>query len=218
VRPRILVYGDSNSWGYPDDDSGIRMDADTRWPQVMAAALGREVIEDCLCGRTTAHDDPLMWGPAMSGLRHIATSVRSHAPLDTVVIMLGTNDFKTHLGQTSAMVADNVARLTERVRRVGGGAAGWHDTSAPTVLVICPPQIGPLADDPEWEKTEIWYGAHERSMDIAVSMERMGREQGIPVFNAGSLVSASAIDPIHLSNDGHRQLGTAVAEWIKHRI
>jgi lysophospholipase L1-like esterase len=217
VQPRILVYGDSNSWGYPDDGSGIRMAADTRWPQVMGAALGREVIEDCLCGRTTAHDDPLMWDQAMNGLRHIATAVRAQAPLDTVVIMLGTNDFKNHLGQTTAMIADNVGRLVDRARKVGGGAAGWDDVSAPAVFVICPPQIGPLADDPEWVNAAMWQGAHGRSRDIAVEMERMGRQKSIPVFNAGTLVSASAIDPIHLGREGHRQLGAAVAQWIQAR-
>lgn len=214
VQPRILVYGDSNSWGFPEDDSGIRMDERTRWPQVMATALGRTVIEDCLCGRTTAHDDPLMWGPAMSGLSHITTSLRAHAPLAAVVIMLGTNDFKTHLAQTSAMTSDNIGRLVDRVRRVGGGAAGWHDLSPPAIFVVCPPPIGPLADDPDWDKTNMWRGAHQRSKDLASELLRMGEARGIPVFDAGSVASASAIDPIHLSAESQRQLGAAVAEWL----
>ncbi|MEE3025708.1 MAG: arylesterase, partial [Pseudomonadota bacterium] len=58
---RILVYGDSNSWGYLDDGSGLRF-AD-RWPVSMArrlTAAGQDVelIEECLPGRTTNVDDP----------------------------------------------------------------------------------------------------------------------------------------------------------------
>ena len=34
---RILVYGDSNSWGYLDDGSGVRFAG--RWPVSMASAL-----------------------------------------------------------------------------------------------------------------------------------------------------------------------------------
>ena len=56
----ILVYGDSNSWGYLDDGTGLR--APERWPQVMARTLRSDVClsEACLPGRTTAIDDTEM--------------------------------------------------------------------------------------------------------------------------------------------------------------
>ena len=34
---RILIYGDSNSWGYLDDGSGTRHHG--RWPVAMAKAM-----------------------------------------------------------------------------------------------------------------------------------------------------------------------------------
>ena len=54
---RILVYGDSNSWGYLDDGSGQRYQ--NRWPVVMAGELAArgmpvELVEECLPGRTTS--------------------------------------------------------------------------------------------------------------------------------------------------------------------
>ena len=58
---RILIYGDSNSWGYLDDGLGTRFEG--RWPVSMAAQLltdghDIELIEECLPGRTTNLDDP----------------------------------------------------------------------------------------------------------------------------------------------------------------
>ena len=52
----ILVFGDSNSWGYTDEDEGKRYDK--RWPIELAkhlanARLNCSVKEDSLPGRTT---------------------------------------------------------------------------------------------------------------------------------------------------------------------
>ena len=40
---RIMVYGDSNTWGYIPVESGLttRYPEDVRWPGVLRAALGR---------------------------------------------------------------------------------------------------------------------------------------------------------------------------------
>ena len=64
---RILVYGDSNSWGYLDDGSGQRYE--NRWPVVMAGELVArgmpvELVEECLPGRTTSADDAFQPAPA----------------------------------------------------------------------------------------------------------------------------------------------------------
>ena len=58
---RILVFGDSNSWGYTDEDNGQRYEK--RWPvslnhELIQNGFNTEIIEDCLPGRTTNIDDP----------------------------------------------------------------------------------------------------------------------------------------------------------------
>ena len=54
---RILVYGDSNSWGYLDDGSGQRYE--NRWPVVMAGELAARgmPVELCLLYTSDAADD-----------------------------------------------------------------------------------------------------------------------------------------------------------------
>lgn len=55
-KKRILVFGDSNTFGYVEDAQGIvgRLPLDTSWPGRMAALLGNdyEVIVEGLSGRT----------------------------------------------------------------------------------------------------------------------------------------------------------------------
>ena len=79
---RILIYGDSNSWGYLDDGSGARHPA--RWPVVMAGDLASrgtevEVIEECLPGRTSNVDDP-QEGAVFNGATPLAAILLSHQP------------------------------------------------------------------------------------------------------------------------------------------
>ncbi len=67
---RILVFGDSNTWGWIPVERGYpttRYAAGERWPGVAQAALGEryEIIEEALNGRTTDLADPAV--PELSG-------------------------------------------------------------------------------------------------------------------------------------------------------
>ena len=100
---RILVFGDSNTWGWIPVERGYpttRYFAGERWPGVAQAALGEryEVVEEALNGRTTDLADPAvpeLSGAGFDGSAYLPAAVASHLPLALVVIMLGTNDLKT---------------------------------------------------------------------------------------------------------------------------
>ena len=98
MKRTVLCYGDSNTHGTPpmaDLDAAGRFDAQTRWTCVAAQALGSgwTLIEEGQPGRTTVHDDPIE-GPHRNRLRILPAILESHAPIDVVVLMLGTNDLK----------------------------------------------------------------------------------------------------------------------------
>ena len=93
----VLVYGDSNSWGF-EPGSGKRYGEEVRWTGVLAENLGSDtrVIEEGLNGRTTVFDDPLE--PGRNGKTYLGPCLQSHHPLDLVILMLGTNDLKHRSG------------------------------------------------------------------------------------------------------------------------
>ncbi len=143
----IVVFGDSNSYGTPAMaglDAWGRFAPGERWPGVMLAGLvdhdrlGPDIvlIEECLPGRTTVHDDPIE-GRHKNGLAALPVVLESHRPIDVVIVMLGTNDLKARFAVTPEDIARSVEVLVKAVRASQAGPGG----TAPKVLVIVPPVI-----------------------------------------------------------------------------
>lgn len=215
---RFLVYGDSNSWGFPPDGSGVRFDTQTRWPTVMAAALGVEVIEECLPGRTTCYDDPEMFGETMNGQRHLAAAIKSHSPLDALVIMLGTNDLKARFDPDANKIAGNIAELVACAKAAGGGPGPWDSERSPEVFVIIPPQLGEAVDSHAWDRSSEWAGGRVASLALANAVAALEPALLTPVFEAGSIVTGAESDPIHLDADNQRRLGHGIADWLRGQL
>ena len=117
---RILCFGDSNTWGLiPGTDK--RFADGVRWTSIIRNDLeqsGYEIIEEGLCGRTTVFEDPDRIGRA--GDKLLPVFLESHAPLDMVIIMLGTNDCKPVYNADAETIAHGAERLIEQVRAYAG--------------------------------------------------------------------------------------------------
>jgi lysophospholipase L1-like esterase len=121
----LVCFGDSNTWGYMPGSEGERFPRPVRWPSQLQSLLGDEwdVIAEGLNGRTATIERPDSEG--RNGLPYLLPCLDSHAPVDLVVIFLGTNDVNFI---DDDRVARCVARLVEIVRRCDAEA-----------LVVCPP-------------------------------------------------------------------------------
>ena len=80
-----------------------------------------------LAGRTTAYPDP-QEGPEYNGLPYLKPALLSHAPVDLVLIMLGTNDGKARFDASAEQIADNLITLAKIVAFVGVGK--WREAPA----------------------------------------------------------------------------------------
>jgi lysophospholipase L1-like esterase len=158
AEPRILVFGDSNSWGWSPVASGFpaeRYADDVRWPGVLSAELARSglaatVVVDGLSGRTvaTAYPEPQngIDGASFAGLPFVAAAVAAELPLDLVVVMLGTNDARSDLALTPQDVASDLAALVARINALNGGVMTPYPV--PSVLVVAPPAVGDTSRTP----------------------------------------------------------------------
>ncbi len=205
----VLVYGDSNSHGsapLPDLQTRGRYGPTERWPGVMAAALGDgwTVIEEALPGRTTVHPDPVS-GLHKNGLMVLPAVLESHAPLDLVILMLGTNDLKARFNVPPVEVAEGVAHL---VRLVGQSAAG-PDGGPPRVMLIAPPAV-----DEAGCLAEIFQGATEKSRRLGPHYADIAARHGAAFLDAGALIAPSPVDGVHLAVQDHAKLGAAVADAV----
>ncbi len=201
----ILCYGDSNTWGMTPMtslDSSDRHPRADRWPSVVQARLGTDyqVIAEGLNGRTTVFDDPID-GAHKNGRTYLRPCLESHAPLDAVVIMLGSNDLKSRFGLGPYDVAAGAGQL---VMMVSGDVRGQNGL-APRVLLVSPPRIGPLA-----LFVDAFAGAPEKSQELARHYRAVAERQGCGFLDAARHVRASATDGLHLDADQQRALGQAI--------
>lgn len=210
--PRLLCYGDSNTWGYATEPRPDGRYGDSeRWPCVLAAELGSDwqVIEEGLSGRTTVHQDPIE-GRWLDGSSYLLPCLRTHAPLDIVVVLLGTNDLKARFSATPYDIAAGVGVLLDIIAKSATGPG----TRAPHVLVVCPPPILPeTLTATDWGC--IFEGGIEKSRQLRPHYERMAREMGAAFLDAGEVITSSPADGIHLDPEMQVRLGKAVAKAVK---
>ncbi len=213
---RVLCFGDSNTWGFipaATPPTIGRYDREKRWPHVMAAALGGtvEVIEEALNGRTTDAPDPLIPVAAAGadGSAYLPAALASHLPLDLVIIMLGTNDVKPHLGRPAARIAFGAKKLLDMVRTLDGGVGTTYPN--PKMLLIAPPPLGRLSEFFE----EMFAGGHAKTVAMAPLYKDVARMTGAAFLNAGAHIQTDGEDGVHFSEAAQRALGLAVAEKLR---
>ena len=208
MAQRILCFGDSNTYGTPPMEArgkNRRFGADVRWPQVMAAALGGvELVEEGLPGRTTQHDDPVM-GAFMNARPALRMALRSHAPLDRMVLMLGTNDFKARFEPSAEKIAAGIAGLLDIA--VSEEEAQRHPGMQITLMAPpAPIEAGPFAAE--------FAGAAAVAPGLAPALRALAEVRGLDFFDAGAVISVSRVDGIHIEAEDHVALGTALAAHL----
>ncbi len=211
----VLLYGDSNTWGFIPAGNKTRFGPAVRWPGVLARELGPvwRVVDEALCGRTTAFDDPI--SPPFvdrNGLKLFGAILESHMPLDLVVVFLGVNDLKKRFALHAVDIATGVELLAGIASSPVFGPAG--SGRPPALLVICPPCIEEV---PEAFGATFTGGA-ATSRGLRQAFGQMSKKIGAPVLYADDYVRCDPADGIHFSAESHEMLGLEVAKWIKDKF
>jgi len=205
MKRRVLCFGDSNTWGY-DAVSNGRFDEDTRWTSLLQKNLGDgwTVIEEGLCGRTAVFEDPLNEG--MNGLTYLYPCMKTHEPLDYMIIMLGTNDCKERFSATPVNIADGMKRLIEKAKQINA----WR--GEPRILLVCPAPIGR-----ECESSPV-AGEMGRCADKSALLAQTYRDcaalTGVRFWDSAEVVTMNRIDFMHLDADSHRRFADAITEKL----
>ena len=199
---RILCFGDSNTYGYAPD--GQRYEADSIWPGIMGKLLGDrfEVIADGKNGRTIAFDDPYMEG--CNGMRDIEASLEANAPLDLVVLMLGTNDLKKYFDATPAQIAQNLKTMCELIQQ-----------KTDAKILIASPML--LGDEIEFSPTlslEFGRAQIDYSFDFAPQFSKVAQEVGAGFIDLAVVAVSSGADCLHLMPEEHQQIGAAMKDKV----
>ena len=140
----ILVYGDSLVWGR-NASNRDRHKYEDRWPNILGASLKNiRVWEAGLGGRTTNLDFPGL--PGRNGLKHLPVALLQAAPLDLVILALGTNDpfaEASRKPQDTANAMRSLIRVTKALPTAEGTSV--PNTPPPKVMILSPPNCLPLS-------------------------------------------------------------------------
>lgn len=202
---RILCFGDSNTFGYKPDRSG-RFDENTRWTGLLSNSLKDNftIIEDGLCGRTTALDDPFCDG--RNGLKSIGNSVRENSPIDLLIIMLGTNDLKAFYGMTAKMIAENCEKLIDKA------LDSCENPNAMKILLVSPILLGKniLSINSTYNIQSV-TASHSLSKEIKVLAEK----RNCYFLAAENYAKTSDLDCEHMTSEEHKKLAVVIESKIR---
>jgi lysophospholipase L1-like esterase len=209
---RVLCFGDSNTHGAPSDDPDyVRLGPDFRWTGRLQRLLGDgyEVVEEGLNGRTT--DVDYVDRPHCNGRTYFPAALMSHQPLDVVVVMLGSNDFKTCFARSAAAIANALHGYVDDVATYVTDRRG----RTPALLLLSPIRLDDSVTayvDP----TGNGFDARslEASRDLAAETRRVAQERRVLFADAGSVARAGG-DGLHLTLDSHAPLADLVADVIR---
>ena len=200
----ILCFGDSNTYGLiPGTKS--RYGRDTRWTGLLEQQLygkGYRIIEEGLCGRTTVFEDELREG--RKGAAFLPTLLESHAPVDRVVLMLGTNDCKSYYHASAEVIGLGVEKLIGQIRQAGENIR---------ILLVSPILLGEKVWEPEYDP-EFDEQSVETSRQLKQVYSRIAKKHGIDFLAASDVAEPSSRDREHMDEESHRRFAEAVYERL----
>jgi lysophospholipase L1-like esterase len=199
----ILCFGDSNTWGYMSE-SKLRFNFNSRWTGVLQQTLGNSyrIIEEGLNGRTSVFNDKDR--PYRSGADLLPILMESHAPIDIVVIMLGTNDLKTKYSSTSLQISNNVKSLCQL-------AMNCEYNPKAQIILISPSHVVKMNKEDSIE----FSGAIEKSRGLSLHYKKVAKDLNMHFVNAAQIVEITGGDGIHWTSQQHRKFGLRMAKTIE---
>lgn len=201
----ILCFGDSNTYGESPEGFG-RYERHERWTGILQKALGDEylVIEEGLNGRTTVWEDEVECNK--SGKKHLPTCIETHAPLDLVILMLGSNDLKVRFGLTPTDIAISVETLVKIIRRTENG----RRADPPRILLCAPTFVH--------ENTflgEVFGNRKADSLRLGELYRAVAERQGTEFINMAEVAAPSEIDGLHFDREAHKKVAAALENKIR---
>jgi lysophospholipase L1-like esterase len=200
---RILVYGDSNTWGSTAQDK--RIADDTQWTNILQKKLGDNyaVIQNGVCGRS-AGDYETTDKKHYNGQAPFEAILRAAAPVDYIFIQLGTNDLKERYNKTTSEILENIRWYEKWVNDAIADSRRFENKiPTPTFVYLIPANI--IVGKSQY--------AGEREASSRQELVEAMRQSFAKTVDLGNIDMSE--DGIHFSITGHQQAADKVYEKCK---
>lgn len=194
---KVLCYGDSNTWGYIPG-TGYRFPVDVRWTGLLQKTLGDsyEIVEEGLNSRTTNLNDPKSEGK--NGKAYLLPCLQTHAQIDIVILMLGTNDMKERFARDPQQIAEGVEELVKMIRNLDL----YVQEKQPRLILVSPILVDETVDGVK----EKYLGAEEKSKQLGDLYKEVAERNNCEFINLVEHVQPSKVDGYHLAPESHKKI------------
>ena len=208
----VLVYGDSLVWGrnaYNRD----RHKYEDRWPSVLGESLKNvKVWEAGLGGRTTNLNFPGL--PGRNGLKYLPVALLQAAPLDLVILALGTNDPFAKVGRKPQDTANAMRSLIKVIKDLPTAqGSSVPNKPPPKVMIVSPPNCLPLSSVtgegfPELDELTRWLP------ELTKLYCELAIEQDTYFADVAKFCEPDPVDGLHLDARNTKKLGVGIAKIL----
>lgn len=201
---RILIYGDSNTWGQVPNVNGYSKDVvieryaleDIWWYKLN---MHNELIVNGLPGRAICNENP--WLKDRNAFVTFDNDIKDIGSIDVVIIQLGTNDCKSRYNLSSSQITLQMRKLINKVQ----------DKLNSDVILLGPPKIkeGNRITD------RFYKGGERKSAELDVCFSKLAEELSIGFVSGGDCYVGE--DGEHLTIEGHKIMGKNVFNFMNRR-
>ena len=201
----ILCFGDSNTWGY-NPNTKERFPSEIRWTGRLQEKLSADnihIIEQGVCGRTTVFEDRTR--PNLKGVTTLKEIFSRQQDIDSVILMLGTNDCKTYFGNTENEIVKGVEECLDLVLKY---------IVPEKILLVSPILLGEDVwkdeYDPEFNRNSVQVSKNLKSV-----YEEAAKKRKVHFLAASEYANPSVADQEHLDENGHSILADVILKSVK---
>ena len=194
---KILVYGDSNTWG-DNFNTGIRIKDKYQWCNILSKKLGRnyQVIQEGLPGRIAGSNE--VEDLYKNGKDTFMSILRTSSPVDIIIISLGTNDLQLKYNKSSIQVIEDLKWYQQTILKLySEKSLKFFNNKLPDIYYLLPINFDYI--DNMFDKT-----CEEKRQDI---IKYFKDNKDYNSIISGSLPLS---DGIHLSTLGHELLANII--------
>lgn len=201
---KILIYGDSNTWG-DNFLTGERIPEEKQWVNILRIKYKNkyQFFQEGLPGRIAGNEETIK--TYKNGKDTFISTFRTNAPVDKVIIALGTNDLQVKYQKTTDKIIEDLLwykkQIEETYEDLEDQKKYFNNEKLPEIIYILP-----INFDYQNKASAIFDKESEEKRQQIIKDFQKNRELKIIVANDLDLFD----DGIHLSYKGHEQMAKLV--------
>lgn len=205
---KILIYGDSNVWG-DNFITGMRIPDDKQWPNILQAKLRNKykILQEGLPGRLAGNEELIK--TYKNGKDSFPSTFRTNAPVDIIIIALGTNDLQLKYSKNAKEISDYLfwyrKVVEEQFNDEDDKIKYFINKQMPKFVYILPPCF----DYKIGAKNIFDEGSEEERKNITKIFSEKYKNEYLTLDEL-----PLAEDGIHLNYEGHKIMAEKVEEFI----